>query len=251
MTLSLFLDRCRASWRPALLVCAASRGWGWTLLAWALALPTVALMARERAELGTAVLMYAPPLFALGVVGRAFALVRRPVVWTAVFSRAGAGPRDLWRLAGLSGALALAASWGVAAFALVGLRSAAPLPSTGLVSLGLFTLVWSVCCTLAVLGAAAVARRTAAGMVMGWMLLPAGFEAITSPFDVPAAAVHAVKILAPPLEAAVRLHDLLRGLVPAEIAPWFVAQLIGFPLVALALFTWRAMRLAARPQALE
>ncbi|MBM3884340.1 MAG: hypothetical protein FJ361_00665 [Gemmatimonadetes bacterium] len=251
MTLASLLDRCRVTWRPALLVCAASRAWGWTVLAWALALPVVALMARARAELGTAVLMYAPPLVALGVVGRAFALVRRPAVWTAVFARAGAGPRDLWRLAGLSGALALAASWSVAAFALAGLRSAAPLPSTGLVSLGLFTLAWSVCCILAVIGAAAVARRAAAGVVMGWMLLPAGFEAITSPFGVPEIAAHAVKILAPPLEAAVRLHDLLRGLVPAEVAPWFVAQLIGFPLVVLALFAWRARRIAERPQAVE
>ena len=251
MTLATLLGRCRVTWRPALLVCAASRPWGWTVVAWALALPMVALMARARAELGTAVLMYAPPLFALGVVGRAFALVRRPTVWTAIFARAGAGPQDLWRLAGLSGALALAASWSVAAFALAGLRSAAPLPSTGLVSLGLFTLAWSVSCTLAAIGAVAVARRAAAGALMVWMLLPAGFEALASPFDVPERAAHAVKILAPPLEAAVRLHDLLRGLVPAEIAPWFVAQLLGFPLVALALFGWRATRLAARPSAVE
>ncbi|MFM8781650.1 MAG: hypothetical protein ACKOFO_09320, partial [Gemmatimonadota bacterium] len=61
------------------------------MLAWALALPVVALMARARAELGTAVQLYAPPLVALGVAGRAFALVRRPAVWTAVFARAGAG----------------------------------------------------------------------------------------------------------------------------------------------------------------
>ena len=138
MSLAPLLDRCPVSWRPALLVCAASRAWPRTVLAWALALPMVALMARARAELGTAVLMYAPPLLALGIVGRAFTLVRRPTVWTAIFARAGAGPGDLWRLAGLTGALALAASWSVAVFALAGLRSAAPLPTTGIISLGLF-----------------------------------------------------------------------------------------------------------------
>jgi len=251
VTLGFLLDRCPRAWQPALLVCAASRRWRRSVLVWALALPMVALMARARAELGTAVLMYAPPLLALGVVGQAFTLVRRPAVWTAVFTRAGAGPEDLWRLAGLTGALALAAGWSVAAFALAGLRSAAPLPSTGLISLGLFTLIWSVCCTLAVISAAATTSRGAAVLLLGWMLLPAGFEAMVSPFDVPGTVAHAVKILAPPLEAAVRFHDLLRGLVPADVAPWFAAQLIGFPLSAIGLFVWRARRLAERAYGVE
>ena len=249
--LAFLLDRCPSAWRPALLVCAASRAWRRAVLVWALALPMVALMARARAELGTAVLMYAPPLLALGVVGQAFTLVRRPAVWTAVFTRAGAGPKDLWRLAGLTGVLALVASWSVAVFALAGLRSAAPLPSTGLISLGLFTLVWSVCCTVAVIGAAATTSRGAAALLLGWMLLPAGFEAMVSPFDVPATVAHAVKILAPPLEAAVRCHDLLRGLVPVDVAPWFAAQLIGFPVSAIGLFVWRARRVAERAYGAE
>lgn len=251
MSLAPLLDRCPVSWRPALLVCAASRAWPRTVLAWALALPMVALMARARAELGTAVLMYAPPILALGIVGRAFTLVRRPTVWTAIFARAGAGPGDLWRLAGLTGALALAASWSVAVFALAGLRSAAPLPTTGIISLGLFSLAWSVLCTLAVIGAAATTSRGAAVVLLGWLLLPAGFEAMTSPFDGPEMAAHAVKMFAPPLEAAVRLHDLLRGLVPADVAPWFLAQLFGFPLVAVGLFVWRARAVAAQPGAVE
>ena len=249
--LAFLLDCCPSSWRPALLVCAASRAWRRAVHVWALALPMVALMARARAELGTAVLMYAPPLLALGVVGQAFTLVRRPAVWTAVFTRAGAGPKDLWRLAGLTGVLALVASWSVAVFALAGLRSAAPLPSTGLISLALFTFVWSVCCTFAVISAAATTSRGAAVLLLGWMLLPAGFEAMVSPFDVPATVAHVVKILAPPLEAAVRCHDLLRGLVPVDVAPWFAAQLIGFPVSAIGLFVWRARRVAERAYGAE
>ncbi len=249
--LAFLLDCCPSSWRPALLVCPAARAWRRAVLVWALALPMVALMARARAELGTAVLMYAPPLLALGVVGQAFTLVRRPAVWTAVFTRAGAGPKDLWRLAGLTGVLALVASWSVAVFALAGLRSAAPLPSTGLISLALFTFVWSVCCTFAVISAAATTSRGAAVFLLGWMLLPAGFEAMVSPFDVPATVAHAVKILAPPLEAAVRCHDLLRGLVPVDVAPWFAAQLIGFPVSAIGLFVWRARRVAERAYGAE
>jgi hypothetical protein len=108
-----------------------------------------------------------------------------------------------------------------------------------------------VLCTLAVIGAAATTSRGAAVVLLGWLLLPAGFEAMLSPIDVPEKAAHAVKILAPPLEAAVRLHDLLRGLVPADVAPWFVAQLVGFPLVALGLFVWRARRLAERTYDVE
>ena len=240
-----------AAWRPALLVLAASRAWRRSLLLWGLALPMVALMARARAELGMAILMYAPPLLALAVVGTPVMLLRRPVVWTAVFARAGAGPRDCWRLAALGVVVTLGAVGGVALFALAGLRAAAPLPATGLVSLLLFVAAWSLSCTLAALGAAAVARRGVAGALILWMLVPAGFTALAGPMGLPASAAHAVKILAPPLEAAVRLHDLLRGLVPADVAPWFAAQLVGFPLVALALFGWRATRLATRPSAVE
>jgi hypothetical protein len=246
-----FLDRCPPRWRPALLVFAASRAWRRTVLLWGLALPMVALMARARAELGMALLMYAPPLIALAVVGPPFALLRRPVVWTTIFGRADAGPRDCWRLAGLGIVVTLGAVAGVATFALAGLRAAAPLPATGLVSLLLFVAAWSFSCALAAVGAAAVVRRGVAGALILWLLVPVGFTALAGPVGLPASAAHAVKILAPPLEAAVRLHDLLRGLVPADVAPWFAAQLVGFPLVALALFWWRAPRLAARPSVVE
>ncbi|MEY2733382.1 MAG: hypothetical protein RL340_441 [Gemmatimonadota bacterium] len=245
------LDRCPPRWRPACLVFAASRAWRRSLLLWGLALPMVALMARARAELGMAILMYAPPLIALAVIGAPFTLLRRPVVWTTVFARAGAGSRDCWRLAALGVVVTLVAVGGVATFALAGLRAAAPLPTTGVISLLLFVAAWSFSCTLAAVGAAAVVRRGVAGALILWLLVPAGFTALAGPAGLPPSATHAVKILAPPLEAAVRLHDLFRGLVPADVAPWFVAQLVGFPLVALGLFGWRATRLAARPGAVE
>lgn len=239
------------SWRPALLVLAASRDWRWTSVAWGLSLPVVALMARARAELGMAILMYAPPLIALTVVARPFALVRRPVVWTALFTRATAGPTDLRRLAALCMAIALPATWGLVGAALAGLRAAAPLPATGLVSLGLFALAWSIICAVAAVGAASVARRGVAGLLIVWMIAPAAVAALTAPLGLPESASHAIKVLAPPLEAAVRLHDLLRGLVPSSVAPWFAAQLLGFPTVVAALFAWRSRRMAERPGAVE
>ena len=233
-------------WRPAALLLVASRDWRLPLLAWGAAVPLAALAARGRTDFGMTVLLFMPPLAALTIVGGLFAQVRRPAVWGTVFSRAGAGPGDLWRASGLAAAVYAGVTVTVGAATVLGLRTAAPLDAGDLARILTFASAWATVCAIAATVVAATVRQGATGVLLLWMALPALLRALGIGEDVR----RVLEVLAPPLEACVRLHAAWRGDLP-DLAPWFALQLAGFVSVAIALLGVRYRRIAQAPDAVE
>ena len=242
-------------WRPGVLLLLASRGWRGALLLWAGALPLAALAARSRADLGMSLLMFVPPLAALALFGGLYPHARRPAVWTTLFTRAGAGPADLWRATAAAAVLygAVTASLGAATLAglrsaatLAGLRSAAPLDGADMARILTFAVAWAVICGLAATVVTATMRRGAAGVLLVWLATPAFLRAL--PLDERLQRI--LEAVAPPLEAAVRLHAAWNGMLP-DLAPWFAWHLGGFLTLATVLLGVRLRRIAQSPDAVE
>jgi len=233
-------------WRPAALLLLASRDWRVPLLAWGAAIPLAALAARGRTDFGMTVLLVTPPLTALTIVGALFAQVRRPAVWGTMFSRAGSGPSDLWRASGLAGSVYVGVTATVGTATVLGLRAAAPLDAGDVARIVTFAAAWTTVCALAATVVAATVRRGATGVLLLWMALPALLRALGVGEDVR----RVLEVLAPPLEASVRLHAAWRGELP-DLAPWFALQLAGFLAIGIALLGVRYRRIAQAPDAVE
>lgn len=233
-------------WRPALLLLAASRGWRAPLVFWALGVPIVALAARDRADLGMSVLLFVPPLSALALFGALYPQARRPAVWTTLFARAGSGCADLWRASAATTVLYafVTGSLGVATF--LGLRAGMPLDAEDVARIVSFAIVWAVLCGLAAMVVTATVRRGAAGVLVLWLAMPAFLRML--PIAEPAR--RTLEAMAPPLEAAVRLHAAWAGQLP-DLAPWFAWQLLGFIAFAVTVLWHRVRRIAQAPDAVE
>jgi hypothetical protein len=233
-------------WRPGVLLLLASRGWRGPLLLWAGALPLAALAARSRADLGMSLLMFVPPLAALALFGELYPHARRPAVWTTLFTRAGAGPADLWRATTAAAVLYGAVTASLGAVTLAGLRSAAPLDGADMARILTFAVAWAVICGLAATVVTATVRRGAAGVLVVWLATPAFLRAL--PLDERLQRI--LEAVAPPLEAAVRLHAAWTGMFP-DLAPWFAWHLGGFLTLATVLLGARLRRIAQSPDAVE
>ena len=240
------LFRIPAAWRAPALLLLSWRRWPPVLTGATLATISVGALGRGRTELIMAVLLYAPPIVALVVLGGAIAHWRRPSVWTTIAHRRAAGLGDAWRLLALAAALYLLLLLPVAGTALATLASAPGGAEHALGRATIFVLAWSGISFLTVATVAVGVRRGVAGLTIVWMAAPGMLAVVGPALDLPKEVTEACAYLAPPFHASARLHDVVMG-ESAQLTRRVVTHLLTFPILCAGLITLGLRRLVDAP----
>lgn len=240
------LFRFPARWRPAALLLISWRRWRPVVSGAALAAIAVGAAGADRAELTMAVLLYAPPIVALVVLGGAIGHWRRSSVWTTIAQRRAAGIGDGWRLLALAAALYLVILLPIAGTALATLASAQGGAERALGRATIFALAWGGISYLAVATVALGVRRGVAGITIAWMAVPGMLAVVGPAIDLPKELTESLAYLAPPFHAAARLHDVLMG-DGADLTRRVVTHLLSFPILCAGLITLGLQRLVYAP----
>lgn len=240
------LFRFPARWRPPALLLISWRRWRPVLAGVALTTIGIGVVGTGRAELIMAVLLYAPPIVALVVMGGAFAHWRRPSVWPTIAQRRAAGLDDGWRLLTLAAALYLVALLPIAGTALATLASAQGDVARALGRATTFAISWGGISFLTVATIAVGVRRGVAGLTIAWMAVPAMLVLVGPALDLPTEVTESLAYLAPPFHAAARLHEVMMG-ESADLTRRVVTHLLTFPILCAGLITLGLQRLVDAP----
>ncbi|MGA1418144.1 MAG: hypothetical protein ACO327_07040 [Gemmatimonadaceae bacterium] len=247
---SALVTRLPFVWRAPALLLLSWRRWRPVLGGTALSTLGVGAVGPGRAELVMAVLLYAPPIAALVVLGGVFAHWRRPSVWTTIAQRRAAGTGDGWRLLLLAVLLYLGVLLPIAGTALATLAAAHGGPERALDRAALFAVVWSGISFLTVATVAVGVRRGVAGITIGWMMVPAILAVLGPALDLAKAVTESLAYLAPPFHAATRLHEVLSG-ERVDLTRRVVTHLATFPLLCAGLLAMGLQRLLRAPAAVD
>lgn len=240
------IGRLPSMWRAPALLLVSWRRWRPVLAGTALTTLAVGVVGRGRGELIMAVLLYAPPIAALVVLGGAFAHWRRPSVWTTIAQRRAAGIADGFRLLVLAALLYLGVLLPIAGTALATLAVTAGGPERALDRAALFAVAWGGISFLTVATVAVGVRRGVAGITIAWMVLPAILAVVGPALDLAKEVTESLAYLAPPVHAATRLHEVLSG-ERVDLTRRVVTHLATFPLLCAGLLTLGLQRLLRAP----
>jgi hypothetical protein len=248
--LATLLVRLPAPWRPPALLLATWRRWRPVLTATLLSIVVVGAVEIERAELTMAILLYAPPVLALSVMGGVFAHWRRPSVWTTIMQRRGAGLADGWRLLVLSAAVYAASLLPIVLLALWSMPTVSGDATPAVQRAAVFVSAWSIVSFLTVATIAVHARRGVAGLTIAWMAVPAMLAVAGPALGVSKELTETLAFLAPPFHAAARLHDVLMG-GGTDLTERVLTHLVSFPVLCAGLITLGLQRLLVAPSEVD
>lgn len=240
------LIRLPATWRAPALLLATWRRWR---AMFAACLVSVALLASAdvgRAELTMAILLYAPPILALMVMGGAFVHWRRASVWVTIAQRAGVGLADGWRLLGLAAVLYLALLLPIAGLALRSMPTPTVDVPHAVERAAVFVSAWGIISFLTVATVAVLARRGVAGLMICWMAVPAVLAFAGPALGLAKEVTESLAYLAPPFHAAARLHEVMMG-EGADLTRRVITHLLTFPILCAGLITLGLQRLMDAP----
>lgn len=244
------LVRLPTPWRVPALLLATWRPWRSVLLASLVSAMAIGTLTIRRAELSMAIVLYAPPILALLVMGGVFAHWRRPSVWTTIAQRRGAGRGDGWRLLLLCAGLYLVLLTPILLLALGSIPTAPGDPTPAVRRAAVFGAVWTLVSFLTVATVAVHLRRGVAGVMIIWMAVPAILALAGPALGLPKEVTESLAYLAPPFHAAARLHEVITG-GDVELRRRVLTHLLTFPLLCTGLITLGLQRLVAAPDAAD
>lgn len=237
-TRTLWIDRCPMRWRAAVLVLTSSRAWGATAIALLAVTIGGGFFAQQNETTVDVLAFYGPPLLAITVFAGVREHLTRVAVWTGLFQRPVNEMHELLRILSLRAALYLVGAALLLGGAMVGLLAGDAVPSGTLGYTLLTAVLWSVVVLFAMAAVGMLATQGAAAVVIAWLISPLLLAMLVPALGISDAARHAIEFLLPPVDAVFGYDEVLRGLTP-DVAVLYTVQLVTFPLLCVAIVTWR------------
>ena len=235
------------NWRGALLVVRTVRDWRGVLAGVLLTAIAAAVISRTQSGFAKVAIFYGPPLISLTILGGVVRHVRRPMIWRTLTQRPVGDEGELWRVAAVAGGTAGLATLAVLLAALVGLAANPEIPASDMRSVVVSALLWAVQSTAAVSAMCVVVLGNAAAASFAWLISPVLLALLAEGSAVIARARVAIEFVLPPLDAVVLVARAASDPGTA-LDGVYLAQLVSFPILCLALIRLRFRRLARSEQ---
>lgn len=234
-------------WRGALLVVRTVRDWRGILGGLLLTVISAAVISRAQSGFAKVVIFYGPPLIVLTILGGVIRHVRRPMIWRTLTQHPVRDEAELWRVAAVAGGAAGLATLTVLIGALAGLAANPAVQDPAMRTLVVTSLLWAVQSTAAVSAMSVVVLDNAAAASLAWLISPVVLGMLAEGSSLIARWQTPIEFGLPPLDAVVLVARAATDPVVA-LDGVYLAQLVTFPILCLAIIAWRFRRLARSEQ---
>jgi hypothetical protein len=235
------------NWRGAFLVVRTVRDWRGILGGLLLTVIAAAVISRTQSGFAKVVIFYGPPLIVLTILGGVIRHVRRPMIWRTLTQRPVRDEAELRRVAAVAMGFAWIATLAILLGAFAGLAANPEVQDPAMRSLVATSLLWAVQSTAAVSAMCVVVLGNAAAASFAWLISPVLLGMLADGSALVARWRSLIEFALPPLDAVVLVA---RAATDPAVAldGVYLAQLVSFPILCLAIIAWRFRRLARSEQ---